>query len=283
MELTLRLNNSGGQQVINPRGEEGCFFPRKRFIWLIHGYNVSELEAKSSFEKFEKHLDDLSSTLTRDICRVYWPGDSIWPGIKVAAYPWRVDNAKSSGQSFKGYLENLSDRTKENAKFYLVAHSLGCRMLIEAINALKLVSPDIEISVFLLAAAIPVGSFMESGEYRLLAEKNVKTYVLYSRHDSVLASAFRLGQSVAPGENYFFPEAVGYYGRPFFGVWDKRKEMSGYGHGDYWDSDKTAYFIASQIDFTLRKQYRESRDTYRRAGSKMHKLKSRRLIGSRYR
>lgn len=238
MEISLRSDRKGGPLRKRLLATEEAFKPRRRFFFLVHGYNVSENEANVAYSSFENKIKKYSTPLWKDICRVYWPGDSSFKGLRVAWYPFKINPAKKAGELFAEYIGGRSGLKGRECEIIIVAHSLGCRLVIEAIQNLRFFSS--KFTVILMAAAIPVSLVTNNPHVYNTLKGRYKSHVFFSKSDKVLSIAFRLGQCFSPGERELFPEAVGLKGKPEKGVWTSGIEMQGFGHGDYWNSDESA-------------------------------------------
>src|SRR4051794_24091940 len=85
---------------------------------------------------------------------VHWPGDHESKAVSFAMFNDRIPKAYTSGQMLSE--QWLSDR--RGKRIVLIAHSLGCRVALEAVRWLRTHSvAGVEIdAVFLMAAAVPV-------------------------------------------------------------------------------------------------------------------------------
>ena len=151
-----------------------------------------------------------------------------------------------------------------------IAHSLGCRIVLETIQHLsgrrRLNVPGI----CLMAAAVPTFMVSAGGSLRTAAEYADKRYILHSAADRVLRWAFRPGQFFATGRTW--PEAVGRFGNPK-SFWDRRYENvveTGLDHGEYYtgrskrfplDRSRTASTIARMFGRPL-PMYPKENDPY---------------------
>jgi hypothetical protein len=153
-----------------------------------------------------------------------------------------------------------------------VGHSLGCRLILEILDFMLNHRPSAKrnIKVFLMAAAVPV-RLVEKNEHlrkgvislaQILDElsngkgrlrKGVvslaqEACVFHSDHDAVLHPlSFGMGQTIAAGEDGWFPEAVGRSGKPNDGLWTERFRMDNYGHNDYWQSAEVVRHIVRAL------------------------------------
>jgi hypothetical protein len=240
--ITLRRDNSGGLPTLEPLGNKAAFSARYRAILLVHGYNNSESEALKAFNRFVSYIEQIEPRLVADMGVVFWPGDWRIPLFRKAAYPWRVITARESAGLLTDYLESLRDDQGRPAELILVAHSLGCRFVLESLRMHLATGVDRRITLILMAAAVPL-TWVQQEAHWLSATHHLRTVILFSSADRVLHRAFPVGQSLAEPHFGLSQEAVGRFGRPTEGVWWRRQEMSGYDHGDYWGSKGIARIL----------------------------------------
>jgi predicted alpha/beta hydrolase family esterase len=221
----------------------------RRAVILIHGFANSEAAASDSYRELLSGLRDVfwpqPPEHFAEFFAFHWPGDHPSPVHRFASYPARVPVAQAAGERLADRLATLRPGTE----VILVAHSLGCRVLLTALAQLpgRPVGRRARVSAaILLAAAVPVvecdpsrrGRFHE----RLL---DVRRYVvLHSRRDLVLALLFKRGQHQFDPETA--DEAVGRAGRPEHGRWTARIP-TGLGHLDYWRSSAAAGQVGRAI------------------------------------
>ncbi|MEM7238892.1 MAG: alpha/beta hydrolase [Pseudomonadota bacterium] len=236
--INFRVLASGGgvrpRPVISLTGLER----QRKIVLLIHGFNTTKIEAREGYEAFDDLLKRVAPRLARCLCPVYWPGDS---HLKAGGYPWLVNRAAECGDQLANWLAS------QKGEIIIVAHSLGCRLTLEALSALASLGGGPKIRVFLMAAAVPVELIRQVGHLRDGLERAESVDVLHSEADGVLAVWFRLGQSLAPGEGQMLPEAVGLRGRPGKDVWTRAAEMPGYSHGEYWIGPRMASHVAHRL------------------------------------
>lgn len=239
--VNLRKDTSGGTPVVEPLGDRAAFSLRSRAILLVHGYNNSESEALESFNSFTAHIEELAPRLIADMGIVFWPGDWRVPLFRMAAYPWRVATALESADLLAGYLESLRDYQGRPTELVIVAHSLGCRFVLESVRGYLASGPDRRVTLILMAAAVPL-PWVEKQEW-LGQSGCLRTHILFSPADKVLHRAFPIGQRLAEPHFGLHQEAVGRFGGPPEQVWSRRQEMFGYDHGDYWEARSVARIV----------------------------------------
>jgi pimeloyl-ACP methyl ester carboxylesterase len=257
MQAVNRLNTRSSVehfQSADPVRLEGseADLDRPRLLLLIHGFANTEESAHKSYEAFQSALTTWASPGSGgwdSVWEFHWPGNR--PGSKaldVATYPMRVPVADLAGAHLANFLANLG-RTrylKTRQQLFIVAHSLGCRV---ALNAIRLISQNPEYAgptvtkVFLLAAAVPVSFCLPEGAYHPLTGDS-REKVFFSRRDKALRPlVFDTAQRSfgEPGD------AVGRSGRPDPPRWTSSRETP-LDHDEYWGSrDYVAQFIAQDL------------------------------------
>ncbi|WP_376776849.1 alpha/beta fold hydrolase [Rhizobium laguerreae] len=195
---------------------------------LIHGFHTTERAARLDLHNFRTAIADFAPALAKSIFIVTWPGNSLGG---PAAYPWMIGNARSAAPVLRRGIESWYEQQDGPKVLTLVAHSLGCRLTLEALASLdrsKLRKLE-RLDVFLMAAAVPVGLQKLINDAQKVA---TSITVLCSAADEVLRIAFPLGETFA-GEGWM-PRAVGRFGEPWGMSWFAVRNMRGFNHGDYW-------------------------------------------------
>jgi len=230
-----------------------------RMIVLVHGYNNDKAQAEASYEAMTQLLPDQDREA---VWEFYWPGfiepltgastdtplsltahrddretESHYL-ISALSYPRQVYKSKEVGLALGRFL----DRLRPDAVIF-VAHSLGCRVALEAIRFLVSAGATGRIALpgaCLMAAAVPAylveAPSTKEGGLRTAATAIGRSFVLHSTHDRVLGLAFPIGQTGA--REGFLPEAVGLNGGPDT-PWSARGN-TGLGHSGYWTHHSTA-------------------------------------------
>lgn len=218
----------------------------QRILLLVHGFANSEERAHSSYEKFQAALTAATgypSGTWGMVWEFHWPGD--YPERRLMSfvtYPERIPVAAQSGDFLARFLHE-SPYLGKRQDLYIVAHSLGCRVALEAMLAIERMGSHydgpIVREVTLLAAAVSVfDCVLRSGPFQPVAGGG--EHVFYSRRDKALRSyVFGLGQRTL-GER---GKAVGRDGLPV-PRWDTYTP-TGIGHGDYWGDHDVAKGISS--------------------------------------
>lgn len=246
-ELTVREEPVGGRvggevREVTPPFAQG----RRRVVLLVHGYNDTEDAARRSYGRFAKDLARLGASaraLLPDLGGFYWPGDADLGPLSFLSYPFEITPARESGERLAEYVRTLVGPGGTATELYVVGHSLGNRVILEALDRLAAVpAPAGHVAgACLMAAAVPVEMVEERGPLLEGATLPGTTLALYSPNDTVLHFAFPLGETAA-GEG-FFPTAVGRFGQPA-GLWTQRQELTGNDHGHYWGDPRAATRVA---------------------------------------
>lgn len=259
----LRKDASGG--VGNPCGplvDMHFSWSGERYVWLVHGYNVDANAAMATYQSFRAALPSRAVARWR-ICYVFWPGDWWVRLARVVVYPWRLGSAEVAGEEFGRVLDECNKQSNRSVEHIVIAHSLGCRVVLNALAQME--TKACRITVVLMAAAVPVSELLSEpkrknevpedelearasvaeGRWRkALKEKAKVRIVMFSPHDEVLMYAFRIGESVA--RSGFLPQAVGLHGLPA-GIWTERHHMNGFRHSSYWCSALTSEFASGLL------------------------------------
>jgi pimeloyl-ACP methyl ester carboxylesterase len=209
------------------------------YVVLVHGYNTSHEEARESYARFRWWLGYFN--VRARILELHWPGDRKWGRLSAFCYPMRIGTAIASGARLADWISSCH----AEARFTLVAHSLGCRLVMEAVERLRAInSTNRLVGVCLMAAAVPVRAVTMRSLGPRSGELRTRWQVLFSRSDNVLKDFFRTGQ--AAGRDYIGSKAVGLTGEPAE-IWNSAgttlemeqdsiasTQRGYYDHGHYW-------------------------------------------------
>jgi hypothetical protein len=154
----------------------------RQVILAIHGFNVSRPKAVRSYVTLEQ---DLRLTGEQVFFGVAWPGDA-W--IPVVNYPWEAGDAVACGDALARYLLTAMP---DAAGYHLVSHSLGGRVLLEALKRLGRRAGQVCIT------AGAVDSDCLATAYAPVKGKADRISVLASKKDKVLWAAYPLGDFVS--------------------------------------------------------------------------------------
>ena len=254
------------QQTLTVRGDSVWPWPcdpaAPRIVLLVHGYNNTEQQARESYRELREKIEETgaSPATLENIWEVYWHGfEARWVTLlprdeestllSVRTYAAQVPVARAAGRTLGEYLARLP----AEIELIFVAHSLGSRVVLEALRVLyryKNQSPNHQgpsvRAYCLMAAAVPTYMVEPARILRRPAQIAGQSHVLWSPWDWVLRFAFPPGQTQA-GEGHL-PEAVGHAGQPYE-VWTLNHRTN-LGHSGY-------YRKAAQNPYTLH----ASRDT----------------------
>lgn len=241
-----------------------------RVVLLIHGYNNDEPDAQIAYEGFDRLQRELGGIQEQQpvaggrIVEVYWPGDANWGVCSFLYYMGSIAKALESARLLAEALRTAAD-ARGFLNVDMVAHSMGCRLALEVLKQLELV-PNVRVGrmVFMAAAVAtemlepePDAHGLRRAYDHVLADGAVS---LYSRDDMVLAIAFPLGQTLAPGNEGFLPTAIGHAlwsgVKVPPGLQHRQYNNDGAGHSDYWGwrgqtRDKQGKFANAHIQTFL--------------------------------
>ncbi len=243
-------HDGAGRPTVYPLEEPDWSSP---ICLLLHGYNVEPEGALRAYDRLFATLRSvaiLPPILSSRSWRVYWPGyasGGLAAGKTFTSpltYASQIPSAREAAVALREYIDR---KASGRAQITMIAHSLGCRVVLELLDSYaqhpSQSAPDFPL-VVLMAAAVPVYFFEELSRLWRGALLPRETLVLFSARDKILAGPFRLGQTVA-GEGVF-PKAVGATGRPPGGFW-RRVVSTGNDHSDYFDDRETATEIARSL------------------------------------
>lgn len=204
------------------------------FAIFIHGFNNSYTEARASYAFMRANLLAQGYAFAANVLEFHWPGDAPLLWSPVLGYPTDITPALESGARLADWIvAHSTDR------FWLVSHSLGARVVVGAIQALRQNGGLGRIAgICMMAPAVPVHE-IDPAEFGPLPSDSFNWTVLYSTGDLVLRWAFPPGE-MADAQG-ILPEAVGLNGNPA-GVWNVlfapcfSSANTRYDHGNYWPS-----------------------------------------------
>ena len=243
--ISFRAEPTGG--AIKPEPDDAQYraiVGRRALLLLIHGYNNDLAAGEDAFRGFERVQRELAGIGEDDpvaggkIVQIYWPGDADWGIMSPLYYPWSVERACDTAKALAQVLARAA-REGGHKEIDIVAHSMGSRLAFELLRELQNAG-DITVSrMVLMAGAVPTFMLEPTPDKRelraafdsVLADAGMS---LHSGDDMVLAMAFPLGQSIAPGEEGFFPTALGHEHFTDAPARLSQDEITGAGHSDYW-------------------------------------------------
>jgi esterase/lipase superfamily enzyme len=260
-KLSVRAANGDVADTVSDDGMSAS--NTGHILLLVHGYNNSEADATSSYKIFiddmQKAFGKRTSTLAPDtVAKFHWPGDQSTALGTTVGYPFDITHARDSARVLARYLARLPVLgSGASRRITIVGHSMGCRLIFEALGQLRPASvPGIEI-VGLMAGASPIDFVKRSGRLFRTGSPPRRMLKFYSEQDRVLQVGFPLGQWLAYQwqiENDNYSEAVGRYGHPpEFGTSRQTTNR----HGQYWSDGKIAAFLVEQIDAATRTELQQ--------------------------
>src|SRR5947207_4655777 len=117
----------------------GPYVKQRRIAIFIHGYNTSELGAVERYGALERNLAALpfppNDLQLQALWWVFWPGDRSWQPRSSLSYPAQVKTAQECGKRIAQFvLDHVNRSPLESLALTIVAHSLGCRLTLEALR-----------------------------------------------------------------------------------------------------------------------------------------------------
>jgi esterase/lipase superfamily enzyme len=197
--LTVRAREVGGG-FIPPQLYES--FPRNppiriedlahspQLTFLLHGFAVNEREGRISLRNFAELVRNQLPTLDGDVVALLWPGDDRLSPISYSLEERDADT--TAGMLAELIVRRLRPTTQVN----FVAHSLGCRVVLETMRKLRVhgLSSD---QVVLMAGAVDADALARATRFRDAVSAARRVAVLSSRRDKVLKIAFPVGDFLA--------------------------------------------------------------------------------------
>jgi pimeloyl-ACP methyl ester carboxylesterase len=232
----------------------------RHLLFLVHGFNNTKQNADEAYERYFGAIrEDLrkSKVAPDAVAEFHWPGDiAVGPWrfapTDAVAYPQDITQALQSAASLARYLGAFPPPGPDagSLKVSLVGHSLGCRLILEALTQLPPPSRPEIVLVSLMAAAVGV-SLVATGRPQAAAAGAKRVVKFWSTRDWVLRLAFPTGQAAAFAqgiEGELHGEAVGRFGNPSsFG----KGRQTANGHSQYWPDAGLAMEIVPAIDASL--------------------------------
>jgi hypothetical protein len=192
-----------------------------------HGFNVNRQQGIEDLSCWESLL--VPKPFPGAFVGLLWPGDS--ESLHALSYPVEPKNATAAGNMIATFLDTNFGNA---ASISFVSHSLGARVVLQAISQMSLPVRR----AILMAGAI--GDNCLTGEFAAVPAKVETISVLASKEDEVLRWAFPIGDFVAEIVDHDHPwweSALGRFGpspRPehYRSPCEIPKEWD-YGHGNY--------------------------------------------------
>lgn len=250
-ELNVR-GELGGPRLLDEVSINGSEMDHRapKLLILIHGYQNSPERARQSWDEFVARLMGSlwlnSMSALASVWGFQWPGDHSNKLHSILGYPARPGDARDSGRLLA---KHLATRTRPSQRVFIVGHSLGCRVALEALKFLRIDHQPyrgarIE-GVFLLAPAVPLdfcGPDMTFG----MPQDPPTEHVFYSPRDRALGWVFDAGQ-----HHYGEPgNALGRTGLPLQARWHRRVNTL-LNHGEYWTSSAVAEAVGLAMSWPV--------------------------------
>lgn len=234
----LSVSYAGGQAtVVDPDVPLPAFcraIQGREVMFVTHGFNVDQQEGLTSLSNWETLLQ-LGPQFV--FVGVLWPGDCSLLG--PLSYPGEGRPAMESGRLLADWIDANVSPVADSVSF--ISHSLGARVVLEAIAALQSQVPVR--AVALMAGAVDDDCLVK--EFAASAQRVDRVNLLASIEDKVLADAFPIGnlfQELIDFSHPYFRAALGHKGprgpipnRPT-GTFQIPSQWD-FGHGSYLEVD----------------------------------------------
>jgi pimeloyl-ACP methyl ester carboxylesterase len=252
-KISARVQSAGGpvsDSIDIPEGLKAR--PILHLLILVHGFSNDVKTGKENYDTFVPFLMpgllDGGSAVPDAIARLFWPGDEaadLGEALKAYGYPDDVTNAKAAAARLDDFVRRMQSLGVQTVS--IIAHSLGCRLVLELLRLLGTSAPNLRFGIVsLMAAAAPTALVGPGGSLLPAQLPTWQVLKLFSEWDVILRILFPAGQwasSVAGVEPEYYDEAIGLHGNPASFATGKQRS---HGHSKYW-SDETAadYFLAA--------------------------------------
>jgi len=219
-ELSFRSNSGavipgqlraiGSTDYIAPR--DMALLNHDEITFLVHGFNVEEQPGRTSLASLASSLHAANGGT---YVFVLWPGDS---PIGPLSYP--LTEGHQANDTAVELLRIIESHTAPTTKLNFIAHSLGCRVVLETLRNLSSATQGKHDhypvnQVCLMAAAVDDYCLSMPDAYRAAVEKARRIVVLSSVEDEVLKYIYPLGDLIQ-SFIFFWKEtfglALGYHG-----------------------------------------------------------------------
>jgi esterase/lipase superfamily enzyme len=169
---------------------DGEHIKGKNVLLLVHGYNNDAKHALSKYLLIHNHVSafmDMEQSRFYDLVIGYlWPGyDDRWE------YYEAEHNAEKLSQTMRSHLESLSTSA---AKVDILAHSMGNRLILEALNYPSSNTRKVVQNYYALAAAVGDESLEKKQTYYPSTENCEKIFVFFSKRDELLKWGYTLAE-----------------------------------------------------------------------------------------
>lgn len=162
----------------------------KNILLLVHGYNNDPEEALSTYRLINIHLSSVKkgrgSKFYDLIIGYLWPGDDSFLKYYDAKH-----HVSKLAKTMRSHLEFLSDSA---VTVDVLAHSMGNRLMLEALNSPFHMPKKIVHNFYSFAAAVDDKSVEVNEKYYLSTQNCEKLFVFYSKRDDVLKWCYSLAE-----------------------------------------------------------------------------------------
>lgn len=262
VEISLRTAPRGGGIRQPGADDRSKLLGASRLLLLVHGYNNDLAFARDTaypgFESLQREIAGVGAggdyAPGWRVVKVFWPGDADYGLASALLYPAVVRNAPACGESLARLLDESAGA--EGLEVAMISHSLGCRVVAELLKALPAASRVHVTRVAFFAAAVGIEKLedLRPGSLGRAFGTRIEggALSLYSGADMVLALAFPLGQTLAPGDEGFLPTALGHalWATGTAGASVRQVDNAGAGHSDYWgwkaETRESCAFVANE-------------------------------------
>jgi hypothetical protein len=176
--------------------EAKAVFRDQRVCFVVHGFNVDRDHGYAGYgamaaEMLGGPVLSLGPVVGADVVvPVLWPGDWHIPAIN---YPFEMGDVRATGEQFARFLRGAA---AEADSFTFVSHSLGARVVLEAVSRAVLSGPTPPFELAVLAAAAADQDELDNPRYREGVRAVRRIVVVSSPTDEVLGLAFPAGNIV---------------------------------------------------------------------------------------
>jgi esterase/lipase superfamily enzyme len=184
-QTAFMLNSNPKKTTLDSKEIKG-----KNVLLLVHGYNNSPKEALSTYGLINIHV---SAFKDRHLSKFYdlvigylWPGDD-----SPLKYYDAERHVSRLAKTMRSHLEFLSASA---ARVDVLAHSMGNRLIFEALDYPSNGGKKVVYNFFSLAAAVDNESIEKKEKYYHATQNCEKIFVFYSERDEVLKWAYRLAE-----------------------------------------------------------------------------------------
>lgn len=179
---------------------------QRHVVILVHGFNVNRESGQQQLSAFANALAADRLVTTSWLCYT-WPGDA---AIGPAIYPFVGNDADDAGLELARFIEWA---IPAGTTLSFVSHSLGARVVLEALQALPRETYPID-QVCTMAAAVDDFGVSDPEAYRSAVERVGRFSVLASERDNTLRWGYPVGDLL---QSFFFRNdvagaALGFHG-----------------------------------------------------------------------